>query len=267
MIYNTSYKDIYFVGDIHGNFRAIFWTIKRLKIENCAIVFCGDCGFGFNDRSERETFKYAHASRLLKDKNIELFFVRGNHDDPSCFDDRKFTSKYIHRVSDYSVIMTKEHNILCVGGGLSLDRRMRKMYYESNLQAMTSSGKFTVEQAKSECKPVYWEGEMPVYDEKAIDALPCKIDIVCSHVAPTFCSPIGCNDMGWAKNDESLNDDMIQERQIMDSVYNRLKDNDHSLKYWYYGHYHYYNTEIINGIKFSLLDRDHNGILCMKLVG
>ena len=45
----------------------------------------------------------------------------------------------------------------------------------------------------------------------------------------------------------------------MDNIHLFLKDNNHPVKAWYYGHYHYHKFFVIEDIKYYLLDMGHNG--------
>ena len=59
--------------------------------------------------------------------------------------------------------------------------------------------------------------------------------------------------------DEDLEKDLDYERHVMDNIHLFLKDNNHPVKAWYYGHYHYHKFFIIEDIKYYLLDMGHNG--------
>ena len=63
----------------------------------------------------------------------------------------------------------------------------------------------------------------------------------------------------WLKNDNNLSEDVDNERKIMDKVYNKLKEDKHILKYWFYGHYHFHNIDYIEQTKFVMLDMFRNG--------
>lgn len=51
-----------------------------------------------------------------------------------------------------------------------------------------------------------------------------------------------------------LNEDLDNERKSCDSILQYLKSNGHPIENWYYGHFHFNNTEVIDGIKYTLLD-------------
>ena len=101
------------------------------------------------------------------------------------------------------------------------------------------------------------------YNEQALDELKLnnvQIDIVCTHTCPSFAKPIGKENIQyWLNVDENLEKDIDNERQIMDKIYNKLKEDGHPFKYWFYGHFHYHNQETIDNVKFIMLDMYRNG--------
>lgn len=95
----------------------------------------------------------------------------------------------------------------------------------------------------------YWEDEIVQYRPK-VDA---KIDIICSHTAPSFCFPTdkGSIVQEYSQYDNELLKDIEEERAVMDMVYNDYKDD---ITNWYYGHFHQSNTQIVDNICFRLLN-------------
>lgn len=53
-----------------------------------------------------------------------------------------------------------------------------------------------------------------------------RIDIICTHSAPSFCFPFFKGDFvsDWAKYDENLLSDLDKERAIFDAIYEDYKD-------------------------------------------
>lgn len=105
------------------------------------------------------------------------------------------------------------------------------------------------EEAEKKARKCYWENEAPVYQSKVNE----KIDIICSHSAPSFCFPAfkGSFVLNWAEYDKELLSDLDKERAVFDAIYEDYKD---TLTHWYYGHFHKSNYEVINNIKFRLLN-------------
>lgn len=40
-------KDLYIVGDVHGEWNSVIHNIRQYKIKNSVFIFCGDVGIGF----------------------------------------------------------------------------------------------------------------------------------------------------------------------------------------------------------------------------
>lgn len=265
---------IYFAGDIHGNFNSIGYHIKQYDIHNSLIVFCGDVGIGFY---KLEYYKqvFNRLKKILSKYNVYIVFVRGNHDDKSFFDNKTIYSKRIKAVSDYTILRVyktedKEHymspyNILCIGGAISIDRTERKELYYELIKKYT--GYVSLIFAEQKVKKIYWEDEAPVYLDNEFNEIKEKeinIDAVATHTCPSFCHPITKDRIKyWLSRDKELENDINNERQIMDMIYQRLQQDKHNLDMWCYGHYHHHNNDRINNIKFYLLDKERNGIIDM----
>ena len=170
--------------------------------------------------------------------NNWIVFVRGNHDNPAYFDGHTFNHKRFLTVPDYAVIQACSHNILCVGGAISVDRQYRL-------------------DRKPHDKEIYWENETPVLDAEKLEAISqsFKLDTVVTHSAPSFCeltTKLGLSN--WTMYDETLEDDVAHERQVMDEIYTSLEQKQHPLRNWYYGHFHQSWRSSIDGIMFKMLD-------------
>lgn len=227
-----STRDIYFTGDIHGEFVSFLFAVtRRYGFHDCAVIVCGDIGMGFHKLNYYvDTFR--RMNKKLIDENIELYFVRGNHDDPSyfnatpdVFDD--FTN--IHLVRDYTVLHINNHNILCVGGASSVDKKFR-------------------------VKDVSWWEFENVLPYGRLDCT--DIDTVVTHCAPMFCNP-AYERISWM--DDELDEKSRGDRKLLNDVYFDLIASGNKVKYWFYGHYHApYSCELSNvADDFSELDKSY----------
>ncbi len=245
--FTQPFTDLYISGDIHGEIRTLVFNLKRYGIIDAVIIVAGDCGIGFEKAGHYEHL-YRKISKALDSANCMLLLVRGNHDDPSFFENELIDFPRMKSLPDYSLVQTASKNILCVGGAISLDRfdRLREIH---NRQM----------KRKSEVN-IYWENEFPVYNEQALSELTdagTLIDMVVTHTAPSFCYPHTKRNFDRrVVTDKQLTDDVRQERAVMDAVYNRLVSDKHPLRNWLYGHFHASHTEIIAGTCFSLLNID-----------
>lgn len=212
----TEYNNVYVCGDIHGKFRVLFNKIKSCKISDSLIIIAGDVGLGFY-KENYYNVEFTYLKNKYKNLNNKIISVRGNHDNPEYY-----TGEYdwdiLTPVKDYSIIHTRNKNILCVGGALSIDRYKRE-------DDDRKTGDIS-----------YWENELPVYNEELLNR---DFDTVVTHCSPTICDPY-------------IGNFMTVDRMILDNVYYKSKDR---VKEWYYGHYHHHYEMIgYSGIKFVGLD-------------
>lgn len=267
--------NIFFTGDLHGNFRSIGYNIKSNNlIENALIVCCGDIGLGFN-KPDYYKAEFNRLKKILSKRNVYLVFLRGNHDDPSYFDNKTIFDKRIKAVEDYTVLSVEPlhpcdgdytKNILCIGGGISIDRVHRKQVNMQNLMRHSFHHlKGEWEEIMKTYPRVYWEDEPPVYREDKLNELSSegiRVGIVATHTAPSFCQPLTKDGIkGWMELDKELEVDLNHERGIIDKIYKKLITDGHPLKKWFYGHYHFYNRETINSVEFTLIDMERNGLM------
>lgn len=223
-------SNIFVCGDVHGKFRDLGYLIKeRYRIKDSVICAAGDIGMGFHKPGYYND-EFTRLNAKLVANNNFLFFVRGNHDDPSWFElSHDMNSKFsnIMLVPDYYVLETGGGNILCIGGAISIDRTHRVL------------------------GSTYWHDEPCVYNEEALDNLEKKIDIVITHTAPEFVAPFTKDGIKtWFKYDENLEFDCTKERKIMSNIYDRLLGNGHNIKFWVYGHFHMSYSMPINSTMF-----------------
>ena len=166
---------IYCVGDLHGNFSTINGLIKMYDLRDCIIIFCGDIGFGFH-KFEYYNQRINQLNKLCKANNVNIIFIRGNHDDPSYFDCDKIYKSHIMAVSDYTIIenypledfgcKTSPYNtILCIGGATSIDRISRHQDWEMNVVTYMRYHNCSLEEAEKNTPIYYWKDEQPRYDE------------------------------------------------------------------------------------------------------
>ena len=238
-------KHIIVSGDIHGGFtRVVFKLCMQYGCTDTLLIIAGDCGFGFEKLGYYDRIYNKVAGQLRKANNW-VVFLRGNHDDPSYFSEEKISYKRWRTIPDYGIIQACGHNILCIGGATSIDRYRRK---EENARLRKMGHKDVA---------MWWPDEAPVYNEETIDFIPVElpIDIVISHTAPSFCKLKSHQGIkSWAVMDPSLIWDVDAERETMDRINKRLKEQDHPITQWIYGHFHQSWSGVIDGIRFAMLD-------------
>jgi predicted phosphodiesterase len=219
------YREKYLLGDIHGEWSVILNHLRRgnsLDLEekrNICYIQVGDFNIGYND-PKLEIKKLLVLNNELKDKESDLFIIRGNHDDPEWFHDDKKTEykeqlSNIFFVPDYTVLNIDLENILFVGGAVSIDRNYNKIY----------GGK-------------YWEDEVVKFDFDFVKGLR-DIDRMICHTSPDFVEPLTFNNLvyHYAKNDDLLLNDLRNERQNMTKLVTEVMNNN-KIKTFAYGHFH-----------------------------
>lgn len=240
-------KNIVICGDIHGEFLSVVYKLCiQYQMTDTLLIVAGDCGFGFEKPGYYDLI-YKKASSKLSKANNWVVMIRGNHDDPSYYNEKKINHKRFMTIPDYSVISACGHNILCIGGAISIDRsyRIKMMNQKHGIK-------------------LYWPDEAPYYDSDALDLISqsLKIDTIVTHTAPSFCELMTKNGLtSWARADESLLEDCTRERSTMDMILIHLIEKKHPLCRWFYGHFHQSWNSIIDDITYSMLDIEEFRIL------
>lgn len=205
-------NQIVLVGDIHGAYGQLGYDIKRLH-KDAYIIQVGDFGMGFHKPNYYKT-ELTELSMALTKTNCHLYVIRGNHDDPSYFTETNnpFGISNITLLADYSELELLGKNILCVGGAISVDRFHRVP------------------------NKSWWEGES--FNLKLDHEFPYRdrqYDLVVTHTRPTCCGAIKGFDniKRWCDTDADLKNDLIEETQLVDYLYEHTKPTA-----WCYGHFH-----------------------------
>jgi predicted phosphodiesterase len=231
-------EKLIFIGDIHGNLN----VIRSLALNNpdSYLIQVGDFGIGFYNK-DNENIRLDELNDLLASTNCILYVIRGNHDDPKYFDGTIVRTN-IELLADYSCRNILGHNILFVGGAMSIDRKYRRMH---NLG--------------------WWENEKFVLLPHQLNILP-SIDIVVTHTAPTFCAPVGINNLvrQFAANDFTLISELNTERLLVDRLFELLAEVGSTPHIHFYGHFHMSNVDVIEDTKHICLDIDSTYTLLPK---
>lgn len=226
------HKDTVLVlGDIHGRWYHIKEIFADNTVLNAAIFQIGDFGLGFRPMAEELAY-LAGVNEELAHRNIHLFIMRGNHDNPAYFRGDVLRLSHIRLLADYAVVEINRKRILCVGGAISVDRLVRQQ--NNNF---------------------YWPDEEFYFCKETTAALK-DIDIVLTHSAPEFAYPVGYGPRvePFLVQDKSLANDLLNERIEVSKLYNQLKANHNKITHWYYGHFHQHYEAVYENIQFILLN-------------
>lgn len=234
---------MYFIGDTHG-MRPVFSIVDRFKTEKSNLIHVGDFGLGFVSIMQ-DVKNLEVIDEMLIDTQNKLFVVRGNHDNPIFWDKSKGLNlpklHNIHLVDDYSVLDIENKKILCVGGGISIDRQIRK---------------------DDRPYPSWWKDEEFQWHPGKFNRVVNNhntMDIIVTHSAPSACYPRGVdapivND--WHNVELQHGNNLKGELQMERKKIDMLKDavlKAYKPTNWFYGHFHTSKTEIIDLVKFQAL--------------
>lgn len=202
------YKYLCIVGDIHGEFPELIWTVTQKGLKDTAFIVAGDFGLGFCKPGYYERV-YTRIKRRLENNHNILLGLRGNHDNPEYYrpESKLFLNFPLFKaLPDYTRLEWGEREILVIGGATSKDKSWRL----ENLK-----------------KRPWWKDERPIQDFSKINP---KEDIIISHEAPISIGPIvsRSEDMSLETYQEILNDRGYLSKVLVESRPDR----------WIYGHYH-----------------------------
>lgn len=249
---------VYAIGDIHGEFKGLKHWLKTYGLTNAGVICCGDVGLGF-DGLAKTKIDLQPLEKYCSENNVHCFFIRGNHDNPAWYKEDKLGFEHIHPVKDYTILSFAKMNVLCIGGAVSIDRKLRQEAFKEDIYNNMRKKHYTsYEIAKAHTKQYWWEDEAVVYNENALNDIAgnkIKIDVVCSHASPSFCYPLTSSRLqDWCAVDETLENDVKEDRENLTKVFTFLKEHNNKPQKWFYGHYHEYNTDVNEGCTFILLD-------------
>ena len=222
---------IYFIGDIHGQFKQLVSLLKKSNIQNSVLIQVGDFGTGLK---RDESLELDILNQFLLSQKNKLYIIRGNHDDPSYFINTTSRGN-ITFLKDYTILDVDEKKILLAGGSISIDRGER---VEGNS---------------------YWKNEGFAFSKeslvKSLGGLK-SIDIVVTHNAPAEFWPFDFDEdtLHFMERDKDLQKDLLDERMAHSDLMAYLEKLGLLPKVWYYGHYHKSLITEYNGISYRILN-------------
>lgn len=213
------------LGDIHGNYSYLKSEIEGKNLRGYNIIQVGDFGVGKLPSHDQGILE--RLDLFLNEWDVNLYVVRGNHDDPKYFQGGHIFNN-LKLLPDYTTLKIEDYNFLFVGGATSIDRK-------NSLRKMQVSAGYGLDQ------PLYWFGEEFILDEDKIKKVE-NIDIVITHTAPEWCIPdnrFGFSDlvMEFAQDDPSLIEDLKRERALLSKMFDILNSKN-NIKKHFYGHFH-----------------------------
>jgi DNA repair exonuclease SbcCD nuclease subunit len=205
-------KNIFICGDIHGELKKLVWelTIKN-DLKDISLIVVGDFGVGFGGHNSMKVL-YDKVKKRLETNNINLYTIRGNHDDPSWFDGTHNFPR-LKFLEDHKLITIDGWSIYPVGGATSIDREERIKINEKL-------------ESKNNNRRCWWPNENIVVADK----LPVKAEVILTHESPISFDPVI-----YRSDDMSLDiyKDVLKDRNYLATIIEEV-----NFDYWFYGHYH-----------------------------
>lgn len=221
-----------FTSDPHDDWRTLVWKLtQQYKIEKADVVITGDCGWYSFSKTKYYEDLYRKLEPKLEKSDINLYLLRGNHDNPEVFNTEN-PRRYprLKFIPDHKVFELHGLKIYPIGGSVSIDREWRQNY--NSLKEKVGSE-----------KRVWWEGEKIV---KKYKDLPNRVDIIISHDCPLCFEPVITRE-SWMS--DTIYEDALTERRYLNYVFQNV-----NCKYWFYGHYHTSLTSSLEGVVYKCLD-------------
>ena len=208
------------MGDTHGDWGSALDAIQRNSISDAIILHVGDVGIGFLPKDVQEEILESLNAELAE-RNVRMYCIRGNHDDPQYFTGA-YAYSHVSLMPDYTRMRINGEEFLFVGGAISIDRTKRTPF-------------------KS-----WWPDEGLVYSAER--AAPC--DVLVTHTAPNW---VGPNDKTciayYTEQDTSLWSECVDERILMNKLIEACCAKRH-----YCGHFHMSATAENNGCRSTILN-------------
>lgn len=229
---------LYACGDIHGDTNELTYEIIKRDLKDCTIILLGDVGiFRYRDYK-----RYKYLDTTCSERNITVYALRGNHDNPGFFNDltnpiiKRFWEKFTNfkPLKDLTILLTSNRNkILTLPGAISRDRCTRKNWRRTYVHEYD-----------------YYRGG-DWWPKEIIPQLPedlGEFDAILSHNGPIPCRGIITIPDSFKAQDEAVESDIAQEQKYLHNIQVKLKP-----KVWWFGHYHNQYDYESNNTKYRIL--------------
>lgn len=228
-------RNLIFVGDIHGELKDLVYNRLRL-IENADVIIVGDFGVGFGGPNAMDV-RYKEIEKVLEEKDITIYAMRGNHDCPEYFDGKHDYAR-VKFLQDHKVIELGGKKIYPIGGATSVDIDFKDP--RTGKSRRDENENFKRRGSRKRC---WWPNESPV---KEYENLPEEVDIIISHTAPLNFPPI--LDLTLEHLREETKESIREEREYLDFILRTIRTSK-----WIYGHYHTSLSGVYNNVVYRCL--------------
>lgn len=218
------------LGDTHGDWFSVLTLFEVRDIRDCVVIHAGDVGIGFVSKDDQIDI-LSEVNAQLAMRNIDLYAIRGNHDDPAYFTgDYQYCFDNLHLLPDYTTLNINGETWLFVGGAVSIDR-----------EAINHAGNKIRVQGLT-----WWEDEGLVYDPYRIS----QCDVLVTHTAPSWVGPFDKEGLKYyTDGDPTLWNECVVERSRMNEIVTACGAKKH-----YCGHFHVSTSGENNGCRSRILN-------------
>lgn len=227
--------DVFGVGDIHGDIPTFLHVIEYYDIKDCSLILLGDVGiFRYRDYK-----RYIPMDEECRSRNIKVYAIRGNHDNPGFYQHRpnltaigkRFWDKFTNftYIPDCAIVEINGNRGIAIGGATSIDRCARKNWHKQEYsKSLYAHGD-------------WWKDEI-LPETSKIDE---KVDFILSHTGPrpTKTTILNESNCSFMRLDFTLKADLNAENRRLEEIQAQFKP-----KKWWFGHFHindafdYYET-------------------------
>lgn len=243
---DIQHTPVYLIGDLHTNYKEFkerFEADKSLK--DCTFIFLGDMDF-HDEETAYNQFK--ELDKMLYDRNINSYIIRGNHDNPKFWEPNEFDWTF-----EEIVFWNKFKSFRPIGSHT-------RIKINNNI-GIIISGAVTINRTGLTPGINYW----PDYDK--IDLPPDfidygeglkNIDFIIGHTGPVHSDIFKEQQTGCEcyLKDGFLVQDLDNEQKLLRGILRRYRP-----KRWYCGHYHFEKDT-----KFVWDNWSDDGVIHLKIV-
>lgn len=240
-------EPLYLIGDLHTNYKGFKEQLENDKsLKDCTFIFLGDMDF----RDEETAYnQFKKLDKMLYDRNINSYVIRGNHDNPKLWESEMFDlgvgnnlpfwNKFLsfRPIGSYTRISINGNVGIALSGAVTLNRVDLK-----------EGINYWPEYDKVELPPDFID-----YGEGLKN-----IDFIIGHTGPVHNDIFKEQKTGCEKylQDGFLVQELDDEQKLLRNILRRYRP-----KRWYCGHYHFEKDT-----KFVWDNWSDDGVIHLKIV-
>ena len=214
---DIQHTPVYLVGDLHTNYKEFKERLEADKsFKDCTFIFIGDMDF----RDEETAYnQFKTLDKMLSERNISSYVIRGNHDNPKLWEDEniEFWNRFqsFRPIGSYTRININNNVGIIISGAVSINRA-----------DLTPGVNYWPEYDKVELPPDFVD-----YGESLKN-----VDFIIGHTGPVHKDIFKEQQTGCEKylKDGFLVNDLENEQKQLRAILKRYRP-----KRWYCGHYHF----------------------------